>query len=211
MQHTHSTQTHSTQAHSTQTHSTQAHSTQAHSAPASPATAPSPSAHIDLYCYETMPAPSELGKLAKLAMPGLPALPTMPCPSLCSHGLCWCLEPCAPDSVCISLHPLSRKRQRSPSPPDYRPGDDYWVQSIKLFHPTDFSYTTVEMDSNRPLRAIFHELCADQGVERKHVAFVWIRKRASGRVQQVKLSDESVPWTLGMREGVVETIECEFA
>lgn len=185
----------------------------------------SPARDPDLYCYEAMPVPSELAALASIAQtralaplspsaPSPPISPARACPAPCSDGLCWCLDPCVPDRVCTNhssnLNALSRKRRRSPSPPAYQPGDRFWTQAFRLFHPTDFEYTTVEMDSNRPLRAIFHQLCADQRVQRKDVTFVWIHKRSTNRVQQVRLSDESVPWAIGMKENVLETIECEF-
>jgi len=66
------------------------------------------------------------------------------------------------------------------------------------------------MDCDRPFKAIFRELCSDHRLDRKQVAFVWNRKRRNGGVQLVKLSDDSVPWDIGMREGVEETIECDF-
>jgi hypothetical protein len=155
-------------------------------------------ADIDLTCYETMPTPFELTELASRSR----LVPIEP------DAACFCLDPC---EDCFCKAQLSRKRKQSPSPPRYQSGDETWVQSIRLFHPTDFEYTTVEMDCNLPFRAIFHQLCDDQRVKRKDVVFLWNRKRRRGGVQIVKLSDESVPWHIGMCEGELQTIECEFA
>lgn len=186
----------------------QMHNPSVPSSPAAHTTNPDATLHIDLLCHETMPAPSELGEMAQLAQ--FESHIDILCPAPSRDGMCWCLDACAPDRVCNNLL-LPRKRQRSPSPRDYKSGvDDTWIQEIRIFHPTDFSYTMVGMNCGRAFKEVFAELCASQRVDRKRVSFVWIRKRRRGGVQQVRLSDTDKPWLVGMQEGVLETIECEF-
>ena len=183
---------------------------------------------IDLYCYETMPSPAELSLLAEqvrarhkrpppLSLDGLDALDALDLQDVpivldllntldTSHTS---LRACR-----SALSP--RKRRRSPSPfsQNMHSANTHKkaapsTQTIRVYHPTDFDYTTVQIDSSTPFRALFHNLCAAHSVDVNTVAFNWQRKRC-GRIQQVLLSPDAAPSHIGMHEGVVETIECEF-
>jgi hypothetical protein len=172
--------------------------------------------HIDLFCHETMPSPAELSLLAEQAR----ARHKRP-PPLSLDGLDELDVPIVLDLLNtshMSLHARRsasspRKRRHSPSPfsqnihnaKKAKPS----TQTIRVYHPTDFDYTTVQIDSSTPFRALFHNLCAAHSVDINTVAFNWQRKRC-GRIQQVLLSPDAAPSHIGMHEGVVETIECEF-
>lgn len=124
---------------------------------------------------------------------------------------CWCLEQCAGGCCLVRFIPSTRKRKaRSPSPRLHFPGDDTWVQTFTLWHPGDFEKTIVEMDSDRPLRAIFAQLCFDLRIDRATVRFVWKRNRRRGGVQNVVLDDTDAPWDVGMNRDNAETVECEY-
>ena len=175
--------------------------------------------NIDLFCYETMPSPAELSLLAQQAR-----LRHQRPPPLSLDGLDELDVPIVLDllDTChMSLHACRstsspRKRRRSPSPfsQNMHSANTHKKatpskQTIRVYHPTDFDYTTVQIDSSTPFRALFHNLCAAHSVDIDNVAFNWQRKRA-GRIQQVLLSPDAAPSHIGMHEGVVETIECEF-
>jgi len=185
---------------------------------------------IDLTCTEIMPLPHELAPPVLLegpvAVPGLQGLPELHFPTLDAlfalggfapplhasvETTCWCLDQCV-GPVCLVrfMQPARKRKARSPSPRVYFPEDDHWVQTFTLWHPGDFEKTIVEMDSNRPLHAIFHQLCADLRIDRKTIRFVWKRNRRRGGVQDVVLHDTTAPWDVGMKEDTDETVECEY-
>lgn len=158
---------------------------------------------IDLLCYETMPTPSELDRLAELARATAAGLQHR-------EGPCFCLDACDTGRPCKAQRYPTRKRNRSPSPRPYTVPHKAWTQTIRLFHPTDFACTFLEIDSTVPFRAAFQKLCRDLQVDIKNVSFVWQRKRSRGGIEQVTLSEDFAPWHVGMRDGVLETIECDF-
>lgn len=178
---------------------------------------------IDFTCYETMPLPHELtppvflqGPVAMQPPPFLTLDALLPfagfaaLPRTNVDTTCWCLDQCEGPNCLVRFMPAARKRARSPSPRLYYPEDDCWVQTFSLWHPGDFEKTIVEMDSNRPLRAIFHQLCDDLRIDRKTVRFVWKRNRRGGGVQNVVLRDTDAPWDVGMKQDTDETVECEY-
>ena len=179
---------------------------------------------IDFTCHETMPLPHELTPPVFLEGPVAmqpPPFPTLDAllalsgfaPPARAHvdTTCWCLDQCTGGVCLVRFMPSARKRKaRSPSPRLYFPEDDCWVQTFNLWHPGEFEKTIVEMDSNRPLHAIFRQLCADLRIDRKTVRFVWKRNRRRGGVQDVVLKDSDAPWDVGMQQHNAETVECEY-
>jgi hypothetical protein len=178
---------------------------------------------VDLHCYESMPLPQHLSppvcvQSANEVQHGFPTLDALFALSGVAPPLranvdttCWCLDQCA-GPVCLArfIPPARKRKAHSPEPRLYSPGDDSWVQTFTLWHPGDFDKTIVEMDSDRPLRAIFRELCADLRIDRNTVRFVWKRNRRRGGVQNVVLQDTDAPWDVGMKEATYETVECEY-
>ncbi len=154
----------------------------------------------DLFCYETMPAPGDLR-------------PPVPPPNREFQEPCWCLDclgQCDTAPCRNARPPRKRKAPASPEPREYRHGDDSWVQCITIWHPADFTCTRVEVDCDRPMRAIFSQLCFDLRIDRKYVKFVWQRNRRRGGVQPVTLSDTDAPWDVGLKETNDENIQCEY-
>ena len=192
---------------------------------------------VDLHCYESMPLPQHLippvhmqntnamqdntnamqqVQQVQHSFPTLESLLALsgfapPAPANVDTT-CWCLDQCA-SGVChlARFLPTARKRKaHSPEPRLYFPGDDTWVQTFTLWHPGDFEKTIVEMDSDRPLRAIFAQLCFDLRIDRATVRFLWKRNRRRGGVQNVVLDDTDAPCDVGMKRDNAETVECEY-
>jgi hypothetical protein len=183
------------------------------------------SRNVDLLCYESMPRPEDLRPPVLDNISDWPNLVTFlplsartPPSNTAADTTCWCLEQCNPQGICmrgripgrLTQPARKRKAEASPGPLTYSDSDDSWVQTINLWHPSDFEKTIVEMDSNLPLRAIFKQLCSDLRIDRKAVRFVWKRNRRRGGVQDVVLADTHAPWDVGMQQHNAETVECEY-
>lgn len=174
---------------------------------------------IDLFCYETMPAPHDLRPpTPPTPLAATPTTPPHAGPQYSLHDpflFCPCSPPCKiTDGVpCKHVYPDSPPAKHSK--PKHRwapasPGDHHWVQHIVIWHPPFCNKTRVEIDSNLPMRAIFDKLCSDLRIDRKHVRFVWKRQRRRGGLQDVTIADTDAPWDVGMKQRIIEIIICEF-
>ena len=192
---------------------------------------------IDLFCYETMPAPYDLHRstpptpiaatiiaptpLAPMPIQQTPIPPTLTTParagqySLDPFLFCPCSPPCKITDGVPCKHVCPDSPPGKHIKPKHRrapasPGDHHWVQHIVIWHPPFCKKTRVEIDSNLPMRAIFDKLCSDLRIDRKHVRFVWKRQRRRGGMQDIIIADDYSPWDVGMKQRIIENIICEF-